>query len=81
MTRGLKVKVKCKECKVEFEARQADVNRGWGKYCSKSCKSKKQHKKMPFDHELGCIVTGTKRKLNRSYDYRDDYDPSWDGHK
>jgi endogenous inhibitor of DNA gyrase (YacG/DUF329 family) len=34
--------VKCKKCKTEFEARTADVKRGWGKFCSKSCKAKKQ---------------------------------------
>lgn len=39
------VKVKCKCCKTEFEARQADVNRGWGKFCSKSCKAKEQEKR------------------------------------
>jgi hypothetical protein len=36
--------VKCanaKCCKV-FEARTADVNRGWGKFCSKSCKARRQ---------------------------------------
>ena len=30
------------KCKKLFHARQADVNRGWGKFCSKSCKAKKQ---------------------------------------
>ena len=33
---------KCKTCKTEFTVRVADHNRGWGKYCSKSCKAKKQ---------------------------------------
>jgi hypothetical protein len=32
----------CKCCKSKFEARVADIKRGWGKYCSKSCKAKKQ---------------------------------------
>lgn len=32
--------VKCARCGKKFEARTADVNRGWGKFCSKSCKSK-----------------------------------------
>lgn len=36
------VTVNCKCCKQPFEARQADVNRGWGKFCSKSCKAVKQ---------------------------------------
>lgn len=26
-------------------ARQADLNRGWGKYCSKSCKASEQEKR------------------------------------
>jgi hypothetical protein len=34
--------VKCKNCKTPFEARTADVNRGWGLYCSKACKARKQ---------------------------------------
>ena len=37
-----KEKVKCKCCGNIFEARTADIKRGWGKYCSKSCKAKKQ---------------------------------------
>tara|TARA_R110000764_G_scaffold29039_1_gene68250 strand:+ start:649 stop:936 length:288 start_codon:yes stop_codon:yes gene_type:complete len=36
--RGAKVEVKC-SCGNIFTARKADVARGWGKYCSKSCKS------------------------------------------
>ena len=27
---------------MKFKARQADINRGWGKYYSKSCKAKHQ---------------------------------------
>ena len=34
--------VKCKKCKRPFEARTADINRGWGKFCSKSCKASNQ---------------------------------------
>lgn len=37
--RGKKVEVKCK-CGEKFMARVADRKRGWGKYCSKSCKAK-----------------------------------------
>lgn len=39
-----KVEVKCKQCQSLFMARVADRNRGWGKFCSKSCKAKKQTK-------------------------------------
>lgn len=33
---------KCGSCGITFQARTADVKRGWGKFCSKSCKAKKQ---------------------------------------
>lgn len=36
------VQVKCKCCKQLFMARVADRKRGWGRYCSKSCKAIKQ---------------------------------------
>lgn len=29
----------CRRCNCTFQARQADVNRGWALYCSKSCKA------------------------------------------
>lgn len=41
--------VKCKCCKTSFEARTADVKRGWGKYCSKSCKAIKQTQKNGYN--------------------------------
>ena len=43
--RGKMVTVRCKQCGCEFQARKADVKRGWGKYCSKSCKAMRQEKK------------------------------------
>lgn len=33
---------KCASCKDEFTARTADRARGWARFCSKSCKAKKQ---------------------------------------
>lgn len=33
------VKRKCKNCGIEFEARAADVKRGWGNFHNKSCKA------------------------------------------
>lgn len=35
----------CKWCKSPFQARTADVKRGWGKFCSKSCKASEQEKR------------------------------------
>lgn len=42
MSGGEKVQVNCKTCKQPFMARVADRKRGWGKFCSKSCKAVKQ---------------------------------------
>lgn len=39
------VTCKCDWCKEPFEARAADRKRGWAKFCSKSCKAKKQEKR------------------------------------
>ena len=35
----------CRQCKSPFEARLSDVKRGWGKFCSKSCKAKEQEER------------------------------------
>lgn len=37
--RGKMVERKCRCCGGAFTARAADVKRGWGKFCSKSCKA------------------------------------------
>ncbi len=41
-TRGAMVAVKCQRCKDPFMARVADRKRGWGRFCSKSCKAIRQ---------------------------------------
>jgi hypothetical protein len=35
--RGKKIKRNCNSCGADYEARVADVNRGWGLTCSKRC--------------------------------------------
>lgn len=47
------VERKCSWCKGPFMARAADVKRGWGKFCSKSCKASRQEKR-----------TGQYRRIN-----------------
>jgi endogenous inhibitor of DNA gyrase (YacG/DUF329 family) len=39
------VKRKCQCCGKEFEAKAADVKRGWAKFCSKSCKAIRQEQR------------------------------------
>jgi hypothetical protein len=42
--RGAMVERVCR-CGAKFMARAADVKRGWGKYCSKSCKAIRQEQR------------------------------------
>lgn len=37
----------CDNCNKEYKARQADLNRGWSKCCSKSCAASKREKSKP----------------------------------
>lgn len=39
------IKCKCATCKKEMEVRVADRKRGWGRFCSKSCKAVKQERR------------------------------------
>ena len=67
-TRGSKETVKCKRCKVEFEARVADIKRGWGKFCSKSCKAVRQ------EQRTGQMSNYLSKVAKRKFDY-DNFDP------
>lgn len=61
--------VNCKWCKNKFQARSADVKRGWGMFCSKRCKAMEQEKR-----------TGQYANLrNRSEGYYFD-EHGWDDH-
>lgn len=63
MNRGKKIKKECKNCGKIFYPRVADVNRGWGKFCDKSCKASEQYRRKPYtefhdsnDGEIGGTV-------------------------
>lgn len=69
----------CACCKKKFTARQADINRGWGKFCSKSCKARNQTSKYGYSSKI-------KTRKARSYEeeYNNSYgdeDQSWYAHK
>ena len=49
--RGKMVDMKC-HCGVEYQARRADLNRGWGKSCGKRCASIKREYGRPNAKEL-----------------------------
>jgi hypothetical protein len=67
---------RCDCCKQMFRARVADRNRGWARYCSKSCKAVKQDQR------------GGRYQAYRE-SYEDDWhlagldamEAGWDGHK
>lgn len=40
----------CGNCNTAFSARQADVNRGWALFCSKTCKAQKQERRTHANH-------------------------------
>lgn len=50
--RGKKTEVYCKACNTLFEARIADVNRGWGQHCSKVCASITREKIIKITNKL-----------------------------
>ncbi len=41
----MKQTYQCKSCGDDFVARVADRNRGWARFCSKSCKASHQEKR------------------------------------
>ncbi len=43
--RGARGEYHCEWCRVAFSARVADRQRGWAKFCSKTCKAMKQEKR------------------------------------
>lgn len=55
-----KVTKLCSWCKKPHVVRQADLNRGWGKFCSKKCKAMEQEnvpgKTLPT-REIGMRMT------------------------
>lgn len=63
-----KVEQKCKNCKSVFYPRVADVKRGWGKFCSKSCKAKEQTRRTGVSGPTGVktrIKAGMRTKQDR----------------
>jgi hypothetical protein len=59
--RGKKVERKCKSCGASFMARVADVKRGWGRSCSKSCKATAQEARTgQYAHHLHQVYEATK---------------------
>ena len=63
MTRGATIEKPCNRCKKPHTVRVADVKRGWGKYCSKSCKAVEQTQRTGLgDPERNFMGSGVSRE-------------------
>ena len=63
----------CEWCRGPFTARSADRKRGWARFCSKSCKAKKQEKR-----------TGQNATYHDRHEHNygmDAVEQGWDAHK
>lgn len=70
----------CACCSKRFMARVADVSRGWARFCSKSCKAKKQEARTGqyAQHMAGSQLSREERE------HAEDMagvEAGWDGHK
>jgi bisphosphoglycerate-dependent phosphoglycerate mutase len=76
------VKRRCnnENCRIEYEAREADLKRGWGKSCSKRCAA-------IVRKYGGRKMAAASRKYrgrpndNRTYEIQEEPDQGWDAHK
>ena len=70
---------KCKHCKADITVRLADHKRGWGNFCSKSCKAKHQEKRTGqyAAYKNGRGVSNLHPERLKDYDrhYLNDSDP------
>lgn len=70
-------------CQITYEAREADLNRGWGKSCSKRCAAivrRYGSRKMAAASKKYRFRPNDNRTYEHSYISCDD-DQSWDAHK
>ena len=67
-----------KSCGEEFEARKADRDRGWARFCSKSCKAVVQEKRTG---QHAAFKSRQERRDSNDEAYEGAEDPSWDAHK
>lgn len=78
----MKVERICKQCGTKFQARQADVNRGWALFHNKSCKAQYQENRTgQYKSYLCSRINRSNRNDDEDEDAYHVEDPSWDAHK
>ena len=75
-------------CDRKYEAREADLKRGWALSCSKRCAAIRRDYGKPKGKRVdGLPLPKASKKKKRNaivrfiFDEADDFDPSWDAHK
>lgn len=67
-------------CCASFETTTANVKRGWGKFCSKSCKATVQEKRTnQYANYRKFGAESERDKIHRQA--QSDCEEGWDGHK
>jgi hypothetical protein len=84
--RGKTVQRKCDNphCKNVYTARQADLKRGWGRCCSKSCAMTQTLRSNPshgYHHGGGQQISEEERRERDHQAALSDCELGWDGHK
>lgn len=81
------ITMKC-ECGTQYQARKADVARGWGRSCSRRCASIKRERELDrFGFQRGESGTfhsrmqGLRDERGVQCVGRDSMEAGWDGHK
>jgi hypothetical protein len=81
MSRGKKVERKCKFCGETIHPREADVKRGWGLFCNKTCKASEQERRTgQYRDYLSRGYQPTAKQFS-GLEPDCDRDDSWDSHK
>lgn len=82
----------CEECGNRHNVRKADLKRGWGRFCGKSCAAKNRERRLDRNNLQGLKPTKTSilqrprgdllamldRKMATSYSWLDDESPNKD---
>lgn len=72
---------KWRGCRAKFTARSADVKRGWGNFCSKSCKANEQESRTGQYKSLS-LLSGSRDTRETDHEIAQAaIEDGWDGHK
>ena len=76
-SRGLTVSVRCENCNNPIEVRVVDRERGWGRFCCKSCKAIAQGQDKPKEDTSSLFdkLYGARQRESNPERHLDEGDP------